>query len=334
MGEQEMKLEQNDKSIMFATTQIPDIFFAEYLSNMPGDYLKIYLYLNFLSKYNGEININDLSKKLAIPINTINEGMKYLEKEGFILRKQTGFIVVDLQEKTLNNLYTLKIQTSEEKIEQNAKNKERIRLIEYLNNKYFQGVMGPTWYTDIDTWFDKYGFDEQVMINLFDYCYTKSALHKNYVQTVAEAWGLNKIKNLDDLDNYYMGQEKLMKIKKEIAKKLGRRNGLTQYEEAYIETWVNEYKYDLSIIEIALKRTTLRSNASFEYINNIIKDWNDRNLRTPIQVNEFLEQRKKQNKDTKELQKQVKKESFEQRTYSNLNFLYANKNIEGAENGN
>ena len=324
-----MKLEQNDKSIMFATTQVPDIFFSEYLSNMTGDYLKIYLYLMFLSKYNGEININDLSKKLALPINTIQEGIKYLEKEGFILRKQTGFILIDLQEKTLNNLYTLKIQNSEEKIEQNAKNKERIRLIEYLNNKYFQGVMGPTWYSDIDTWFDKYGFDEQVMINLFDYCYNKSALHKNYVQTVAEAWGLNKIKNLDDLENYYMGQEKLMKIKKEIAKKLGRRNGLTQYEEAYIETWVNDYKYDLSVIEIALKRTTLRSNPSFEYINNIIKDWNDRNLRTPVQVNQFLEQRRKQAKDTKELQKQVKKESFEQRTYSNLNFLYANKNIEG-----
>ena len=31
--------------------------------------------------------------------------------------------------------------------------------------------MGPTWYTDIDTWFEKYGFDEQVMINLFDYCF-------------------------------------------------------------------------------------------------------------------------------------------------------------------
>lgn len=329
-----MKLEQNDKSMLFATTEIPDIFFAEYLNSMTGDYLKIYLYLIFLSKYNGEININDLSKKLALPINIINEGMKYLEKEGFILRKQTGFIVVDLQEKTLNNLYTLKIQASEEKIQQNAQNKERIRLIEYLNNKYFQGVMGPTWYTDIDTWFDKYGFDEHVMINLFDYCYSKSALHKNYVQAVAEAWGLNKIKNLDDLENYYMAQEKLMKIKKDIAKKLGRRNGLTQYEEAYIETWVNEYKYDLPIIEIALKRTTLRSSPSFEYINNIIKDWNDRNLRTPSQVNEFLEQRKKQTKDTKELQKQVKKESFEQRTYSNLNFLYANKNIEGAENGN
>lgn len=327
-----MKFEQNDRPMLFEETKIPDLFFAEHLSGMTGDYLKIYLYLIFLSKYNREINVNDLSKKLALPINIISEGMKYLEKEGYILRKQNGFIVVDLQTKTLNDLYTLKIETTAEKVEQNAQNKERIKFIEYLNNKYFQGVMGPTWYTDIDTWFEKYEFDEQVMISLFDYCFNKAALHKNYVQAVAEAWRLNNIKTLDDLDNYYMKQEKLLKIKKEIAKKLGRRNGLTQYEEAYIETWVNEYKYDLPTIEIALKRTTLHSNPSFEYINNIIKDWNDRNLRTPTQINEFLEQRKKQAKTTKEIQKQVKKETFEQRAYSNLSFLYANKNLEGANN--
>ena len=329
-----MKLEQTGKAMLFETTEIPNIFFAEHLSNIPGDYLKIYLYLVFLSKYNGEIGINDLSRKLALPINAINEGIKYLEKEELIFRKTQGFEIVDLQQKTLNNLYNLKIEQSKEKFEKNEQNKERIRLIEYLNNKYFQGVMGPTWYSDIDTWMDKFGFDEQVMINLFDYCYNKSALHKNYVQAVAEAWGLNKIKNIDDLEAYYTLQDKLMKIKKEIAKKLGRRNGLTQYEEAYIENWVNVYKYDFSIIEIALKRTTLQSTPSFEYINNVIKDWNERNLRTPAQVNEFLEQRKKQTKDTKDLQKQVKKESFEQRAYSNLSFLYANKNIEGAHNGN
>ena len=320
-----MKLEQNDKSIMFSTTEIPDIFLSNNIGSVPGDYLKIYLYLVYLSKYNMDININDLSKKLSLSINVMNEGMKYLEKEGFILRKPTGFVVVDLQEKTLHDLYILKMQSSQEKIAQNSKNKQRIKLMEYLNNTYFQGIMGPTWYTDIDTWMDKYGFDEQVMINLFDYCYSKSALHKNYVQVVAESWGLNKVKNLDDLENYYRVQEKLMKMKKDIAKKLGRRSGLTQYEEAYIETWVNEYKYDMSIIEIALKQTTSRANASFEYINNIIKDWNERNLRTPAQVSQFLEERKQKNKKTKEINKQVKKENFEQREYSNLSFLYANK---------
>ena len=53
-----------------------------------------------------------------------------------------------------------------------------------------------------------------------------------------------------------------------------------------------------------------------------------------MQVNEFLEKRKQQTKDTKELQNKVKKETFEQREYSNLSFLYANKDVEeGANNG-
>ena len=319
-----MKLENSEKRMMFSNTIIPDIFFAEYLGNMPGEYLKIYMYLAFLSKYSKEVKINDLSKNLVLPVNVISEGMKYLEENNLILKKTQGYIILDLQEKMLNELYTQNIKTSPEKIAENEKNKERLKLVEYLNNKYFQGVMGPTWYSDIDTWFEKYEFDKQVMISLFDYCFRKSALHRNYVKTVAEAWGLKKIKNLNDLENYYMEQDRVNKIKKSIAKKLGKHSGLTQYEEAYIEKWVNDFKYDMNIIEIALKRSTLRNNVTFEYLNNIITDWNDRNLRRPEQVIEFLEQRKQFNKDKKELTQKAKKQTFEQREYSNLDFLYAN----------
>lgn len=329
-----MKLEQNEKNILFNNTEIPDIFFSEYLNTLPGDYLKIYLYLVFLSKYSKDVKINDLSKNLALPFNVISEGMKYLETNKLVVRKPQGYIIVDLQDQMLNELYKPNIKTSPEKIAQNSQNKERIQLVQYLNNKYFQGVMGPTWYNDIDIWFEKYGFDKQVMIALFDYCFKKSALHKNYIQAVAEAWGLNKIKNLDDLENYYIKQDKLMKIKKAIAKKLGKHSGLTQYEEAYIEKWVNDFNYDMNIIEIALKRTTSKSSFSFEYLNSIISDWNERNLRTPAQVTDFLEKRKQQTKDEKQLKKQVKKETFEQREYSNLSFLYANNDIlEGENNG-
>lgn len=329
-----MKLEQNEKNILFNNTEIPDIFFSEYLNTLPGDYLKIYLYLVFLSKYSKDVKINDLSKNLALPFNIISEGMKYLETNKLVVRKPQGYIIVDLQDQMLNELYKPNIKTSPEKIAQNSQNKERIQLVQYLNNKYFQGVMGPTWYNDIDIWFEKYGFDKQVMIALFDYCFKKSALHKNYIQAVAEAWGLNKIKNLDDLENYYIKQDKLMKIKKAIAKKLGKHSGLTQYEEAYIEKWVNDFNYDMNIIEIALKRTTSKSSFSFEYLNSIISDWNERNLRTPAQVTDFLEKRKQQTKDEKQLKKQVKKETFEQREYSNLSFLYANNDIlEGENNG-
>lgn len=319
-----MKLEQNEKPLLFSETIIPDIFFSEYLSELPGDYLKIYLYMIFLSKYGKDIKLTDLSKKLNIPLKAINDGMKFLEEHHLITKKTTGYIIIDLQEATLHNLYTPNLTMSKEKIEETSKNKSKSKAIEHINNTYFQGIMGPSWYNDIDIWFRKYCFDEQVMIALFDYCYKRSALHRNYVQTVAEAWASNKVKTWNDLDTYYQQQESLNKIKKSIAKKLGKYNGLTQYEEAYIENWILNFGYDMNIIEIALKRTTFKQNPTFEYINNIITDWHDRNLKTPSEITAFIEQRKKQDKDTKALKTTVNKANYEQRKYSNLDFLYAN----------
>lgn len=63
-----MKLEQNDKSMLFSCTEIPDVFFTEYLSSANGDYIKVYLYILFLSKYDKDIKVNDLSKKLALSL--------------------------------------------------------------------------------------------------------------------------------------------------------------------------------------------------------------------------------------------------------------------------
>ena len=325
-----MKLEQPELPLLFSETVVPDIFFAEYLSQMPGNCVKVYLYMIFLSKFEKDIKLNDLSKKLALPLKEINDAISYLDANGLIIRKASGYIVSNLQEITLNKLYKPNLTASPEKVADVAKNKARAKVIDHINNAYFQGIMGPSWYNDIDLWFTKYNFDDQVMIALFNYCFNRSALHKNYVQTVAEAWGNNKIKTWNDLELYEQKQEKLVKIKRTIAKKLGKQT-LTQYEEAYIEKWVIDFGYDLDVIEIALKRTTFKTNPTFEYINNIITDWHERGLKTPNEVLAFIEQRNKQKKDTKQLQKQVSKASFEQRQYDNLSYLYANSNIKPSE---
>lgn len=329
-----MKLESTEKSMLFSETIIPDIFFTDYLNQMPGDYVKIYLYIFFLAKYNKEVKINDMSKTLSISYKTIEEAIKFLEENNLILKRSHGYSIINLQEATLHKLYKPNLTLSPEKIESNAQNKARAKVIEYINNAYFQGTMGALWYNKIDLWFNKYNFEDQVMIALFDYCHDKSALHKNYVQTVADAWGANNIRTWNDLEEYETNRENLVQNKKTIAKKLGKRNGLTEYEEAYIEKWICEYKYGMDVIELALRRTTFKSAPTFEYINNIITDWHDRNLKTEKDVKEFLEKRKEQNKNLKKLEKQVSKSEYEQRQYSNLEFLYANRpnNNEGEPN--
>ncbi|MGN1310409.1 MAG: DnaD domain protein [Clostridia bacterium] len=323
-----MKLETSDKSILFSHTEIPDVFFTEYLSQASGDYIKVYLCLVFLAKYDKDIKLNDLSKKLNIPFATIQAALAFWEDLGVITKKLNGYVLNNLQEIELHKSYSPNVTLSADKIKQNAKSEYRARAIESINNTYFQGIMSPSWYSDIDLWFKKYEFDEQVMVALFDYCFNKSALHKNYVQTVAEAWSHNKIKTYNDLENYFQKYENMNKIKKSIAKKLGRFGNLTQFEEAYIEKWLLDYGFGLDIINIALKKTTSKANPNFDYLDKLLTDWHDRNLKTPAEVEAFLAEMKQKTKNVKELEKKTNYNNYQKRDYSNLNDLYANKKAE------
>lgn len=319
-----MKLEQSDLSLLFSSTSMPDIFFTEYLSQMSGDCLKVYLYMTFLAKYNKDIKLNDLSKKLELPLKTIQDSIKYLEEESIITKKNTGYILNNIQEVELHKLYNPKVTSSPEEIEKIAQNKYRAKAIENINNEFFQGIMSPSWYSDIDLWFKKYSFDEEVMIALFRYCFNRSALHRNYIQTVAEAWFQNNIKTFNDLDKYYEKQEKLNTLQKTISKKLGISRNLSQYEESYIEKWNMDYGYNMDVIEIALKKTTSKANPNFDYLDKLLTDWHDRNFKTTNDIQSFLLQMKEKNKNIKTLEKNTGYSNYDQRSYNDLNSFYTN----------
>ena len=319
-----MKLEQNDLSMLFSSTDLPDVFITEYLSEAPGDYIKVYLYMLFLSKYGKDIKLNDLSKKIAVPLNIIQEAIKYWEEAAVITKKGTGYIVNNIQEIELNKLYSPKLTVSKETIQNMEKDKSRSNAIEAINSMFFQGIMSPSWYSDIDLWFKKFEFDEEVMIALFRYCFEKSALHKNYVKAVADAWHGNNIKTFSDLEEYDENNEKIKRAKKSISKKLGLTRNLTQYEEAYIEKWLQEYKYNLEVIDLALKKTTSKSNPNFDYIDKIITDWHDRKLLNSDDVKNYLLEFKNKTNQIKELEKKTGYQNYDQRNIDNFDKFYAN----------
>ena len=321
-----MKLENTEILPLFSKTEIPDIFFSEYLSQANGDFIKVYLYLLFLSKYDKDVKLNDLSKKLVLPLKVIQDALKYWEDIGVITKKNTGYIINNLQEIELNNLYKPRVSLSAEQVQKSAESQKRAKTMESINNQYFSGLMPTTWYPDIEMWFKKYGFDDEVMMALFNYCFNKSALHKNYIQTVADAWAKNSIKTYSDLDLYYEKQEAVNKIANMVIKKLTLGRQLSQYEYAYVEKWVIDFKYTFDIIEIALKRTTSKVNPSFDYIDKLLTDWHDRGFITPDQIQKFLSDMKQKNKEIKNLEKATGYQNYNQRNYDNLNSLYANQN--------
>jgi len=298
-----MKLEQSNKNILFETTELPDVFFTDYLPMANSDFVKVYLYVLFLSKYEKEIKAVDLSKILNLSLPIVHEAIKFWEENNVIIKTPSSYVIKNLQEIALNKLYTAKITKSPKDIETSSENQYREKAIESINSSFFQGVMSPVWYNYITLWFDKYGFDEQVMISLFQYCFNKSALHKNYVQTIANDWSKNNVKTHVDLDLYFQKKDKLTKIKKTIGKKLGFYRDLTSYEHEYVEKWIMDYGYNLDIIELALKKTTSKTNPNFEYLDKLMSDWNDRKLKTSADVSQFLEELNQKKKNIKKIEK-------------------------------
>lgn len=317
-----MKITSN-KSLLLADTQVSDIFISEYFADIDGDFVKVYLYCLYLEKFGKEIDVLDLAKKTGLELARVKQAMDYLNGAGLIIASENGIMLCDLKEKEINKLYRPKLSNSPEEAEKTLKvNKKRSEVVTMINNTFFQGIMNTSWYNDISTIFDKYGFEEDVVYSLFKYCYDKHALHKKYLFTVADAWYQNKIKNLDDLDRYYSEYEKTNKIKKQITKKLGFTRNLTEYEEAYIEKWTMEFGYDLSLIELALKKTTSKSNPNFEYINKIITDWNEKGLKTKEAIEEYSKQVVEKNKFIKQNKDTNAYVNTDQQEYNDLDRFY------------
>ena len=321
-----MKIEKN-ASLLLGDTAVSDIFINDYLMAADGDFVKVYLYCLFLVKHNKDITLLDLSKKTGLQLDRVKMAVEYFNKNGLSVATERGIMLCDLKEKEINRLYTPKLSTSpEDAVDKLNRNKKRASVINAINNTFFQGIMSPAWYNDIATIFDKYNFEEEVVFSLFSYCYEKRALHKNYLFTVAEAWAINKIHNMSDLEVYYQKYEKCNKIKKTISKKLGITRKLTEYEEAYIDKWCIEFGYDIDVIEVALKKTTSKTNPSFEYINKIICSWAEKGLKTKEQVAEFIEQTKSKNEFIKN-NKNVVSNAYvnpEQKEFNDLERFYAN----------
>ncbi len=184
-----MKFEQN-LSLLLGDLDIPEVFISEYFCSTNSDYIKVYIYCLYLCKYNSEISTLDLSKKLSLPIKTVEAAFSYWIEQNVIIKKNNTYELCDLKKNEINKLYTPKLTSSpEDAIATNSKNVLREQAVKDINTSFFQGIMSPSWFTDIDNLFRKYAFDEDVMVALFRYCFDRQALHKNYLHAVAERMG-------------------------------------------------------------------------------------------------------------------------------------------------
>jgi DnaD/phage-associated family protein len=305
------------KDILLSDTLVPDIFLSDIMPRLPSDAVKVYLYCIFLSKYKKEARPEDLAAKLDLSIDTVNTAFFILEQEELIIRTPRVVSLTDVKEMELNKLYKRKTTSdSEQAISKSDSNIKRNQCIDSINKMFFQGIMAPSWYTAIDNWFLAFHFDEDVMVSLFKYCYDNNALNLKYIEKVGTTWSQKGISNHWELEKYMEACEKTKSIGKTIAQALRLGRKLTSYEERYLEIWLNEYGYEMPMIEEALERTAGKSNPNFKYIHSILTAWNKEGIKSREQLKAYLETAPHRNTRNDDASSKVaRRNNFQQREY-------------------
>jgi len=319
MIERRMGMEfQLSRDMLFSDTPVPDVFIYDIMPSLPSDCVKVYIFGLYMCKCNKSITLDDFAKKLGMSRDALNAALVLLENEELLVRTHTGITFTNVKDRLLNSLYRKKEESTPDEVLSNTRhNQRRAQCIQSMNQMFFQGSMPSAWYTFIDGLFSQYNFDEDVMISLFQYCYNKNALNRKYIGQVAASWSRRNITTHIELEKFMEVFQKTRDIGYQIAKVLRLHRSLTVYEEEFVDIWVNQYGYDMDIIELALRKTSGKSNLNFRYIHKILTDWYNEGLKTKEAVIARLSRKETTPKDEAAAAKVPQKNNFRQREYSN-----------------
>lgn len=135
---------------------------------------------------------------------------------------------------------------------------------------------------DLETLFGFYdwlGLPVDVIDILISYCVSKQKTAMGYMEKVAIDWAKESIHTVEEAEAYIeMRDSGFGSIMRGFGQS-GRApvNG----EVEYMKIWLREYKMPVEVIKVACERTVMQTGkVSYPYANGILRDWNDKGIRT------------------------------------------------------
>ena len=262
-------------------TPVSNVFIEKYMPNARGEFVKVYL-LMLKHSIAGEPGISGpiLASSLNLLESDIMNALNYWSDLGVI--KLTS---VD----PMNNFSIEFLDLSEDNF---TPNKE-VNLLDALENKGINDMLkdiekilgrtlSPKEMEMYLRWQKEFSFPSELILLLVEYCASKGKSDYRYIEKVALTWHDMNITTMAQAQNYIkQTEDKWVKIRK-ILSYLGiKNNDLMKPQEEMIDKWLTTYNFDLDVIKKACNICAERLNrADFKYIDGILTNWFNNNIKT------------------------------------------------------
>ncbi len=285
-----MQIDESRK-LLLSDTLVPDIFITEYLPDLSGLAVKLYIYMLLAARSRQKISEQELARRLGTDDDTIRTALLELATRDLVEIQDRGIMIADIKAMEIERTYRPKTaSTPTEAIASQEKFNVREKLMTDIAKTFFQGLMSPSWYGEIDSWFDRYHFEPEVIYALFQECARRNKLDsKAYISKVAENWAKRGITSFEQLNTYFLSHERLSKASKKVGRKLRRR--MTEYDEEMVARWLDKFGFEFEIIELALRKTTRLSNPNLNAVDRILQEWFSHQLKDAESIKAYEEQK-------------------------------------------
>lgn len=355
-----MSFHLKDTEVELGSTPIENIFIEQFLPAANGNYVKVYLlaYKYALSgKNDSKIDHKYLSKQLGLTLSDVLDAWVYWENMGVVEREfpdgvpsdsdSTDFKVNfrNLTELYLDSVYRNKYEKTAPSQRHNYPVVTSDDLLESFKNPVLSNM-----FKEIDDAFrrnlhsnermkilefvEEYGMDTDVISKAF-YIAAEDKGIRNipYALGILRNWHGMGIRTFSELENMLEDrnerQSQYIKIKRAIGAPTTR---VTPVEKTIIDRWLDEWKYSMELIMKACEKSSGTTNPSINYINGIISDWNDKNLRTIEEIEEdekkFKEERFKQSQKKDEEKSKRSNVDTKFHNFSQVGTNYTNEELE------
>ena len=270
------------KNLNLNFTPISNVFIEKYMPYARGEFVKVYLLMH---KHNLSvepvISVPILASSLNLLESDIMNALSYWSDLGVIKLSSID---------SMNNFSVEFLDLNEDNYVNNNKD---VNLLDALENKGIndmlkdiEKILGRTLSTkEMEMylgWQKEFSFPSELILLLVEYCASKGKSDYRYIEKVALTWHDMNIKTMSQAQNYIkQTEDKWVKIRK-ILSYLGIKNtDLMKPQEEMLNKWIITYNFGLEMIQKACDICANRLNrADFKYIDGILTNWFNNNIKT------------------------------------------------------
>lgn len=301
---------KENTEINLGEINIPNIFIDIFMPMADGLYVKIYLlaYRQACDECsNPNFNNSSIAKNLNIPLSDVLNAWKFWEEKKIIKIHNNNdednfnysIEFLDLKSFYLNNMLNSgaisKQEPSENLLEtENQDIRDMFIEIKKISNR----VLEPSEKKAILDIIDKFNVTTNLVTFAYEYAKKKNGVPKpvKYIEAIIKRWYDSNLYTLEDVKNSLSDRENRFKLYKIIFDELGFNRIPTRVEKEIMDTWFDKFNMNIDIIIEACSKSKNIASPSIAYINGIVKNWYEEDIKSLADLNKSKEKASRKHK--------------------------------------